>query len=132
MGMTEWITSRFTCEESAFWAEQPHVFVAIARALRKYHKVPSTPDVDCARYLVAGVSGSLPKPRVANAGGSLRELQLNITRCLDAVGRGLNLSVGHYNTKLKAPVAWSWGPSHHKFPNRDIGLGLNLLFQSDT
>ena len=110
-----------------WWAEQPHLFVALARAIRKFHNVPMSPFTDCARYCPAGVSGRLPAPRLGPK-GSLRGMQLNISRCLDAIGRHLQLRVGHYNTELKGPAVWSWGPSHLKFPERDVGLGVNLLY----
>mmetsp|Transcript_17182 Transcript_17182/g.37357 ORF Transcript_17182/g.37357 Transcript_17182/m.37357 type:complete len:460 (-) Transcript_17182:52-1431(-) len=129
--MSEWISSRFTCEEAMWWAEQPHCYVALARAIRRFHDLPTSPDTDCARYCPAGVSGRLPEPRLGST-GSLRGLQLNISRCLDAIGNELELPVGHYNTELKGPAVWSWGPSHHKFPERDVGLGVNLLFSIST
>jgi len=42
------------------------------------------------------------------------------------------MRVGHFGSALKGPVAWSWGPSHLKFPHRDVGLGLQLCYNTDT
>jgi hypothetical protein len=40
----------------------------------------------------------------------------------------LELNVGHYDSKLKGPIVWSWAPwrPHIKFRERNVGLGLQL------
>mmetsp|Transcript_26761 Transcript_26761/g.44883 ORF Transcript_26761/g.44883 Transcript_26761/m.44883 type:complete len:332 (+) Transcript_26761:716-1711(+) len=129
--MAEWIAHRYTCEASMFWGEQPHVFSAMVRTIRRFHSIPASPETDCVRYCPSGAAVPRPSSQTG-AHGSLRGIQLNITRCMNKVFNELELNVGHYDTKLEGPIVWSWGPSHVKFPERDVGLGLQLGYGIDT
>jgi len=46
----------------------------------------------------------------------------------------LELNVGHYDSKLKGPIVWSWAPwrPHIKFRERNVGLGLQLGYSIST
>mmetsp|Transcript_32354 Transcript_32354/g.62193 ORF Transcript_32354/g.62193 Transcript_32354/m.62193 type:complete len:408 (-) Transcript_32354:410-1633(-) len=121
--LSELLSLRLECPTALLWPEQQRLFIALARAIRRFHNLPVTIQDDCARQC------RNPRGNESINKAYHFEHQRRLSRCLGSIAKSVGIPVGHTrDVPMVGPIAFSWGPAHVRHPNRDVGLGLNAVF----
>jgi hypothetical protein len=124
-----WAQLRHSCQQAVQWPEQQRLFLSAARAVQRYHGLPTTPESDCTRECDAPPAGnrSVTHRQTEREQSTDTTQQRIVKKCFANITRHLGLRTGHDGASgfpPQPPVAWSNGECRRA----DAGLGISLNF----